>query len=585
MSLYTDYPEFWDDLREINETDPYNSIELLCDAQDNWKADIWEYFKHNKADFINFTGIAFDSNHRPKERRFILFKAQREIIIKRFEEVDKEVKPIKRVWAYEKGRQVGWSNTHLECILHSAIFWGHSSIIGSKNQDAVDKLGDPENSLLPRLRLMLEFIPPWLLHPNFRMRDCVQNIIKIGNGATITGYPTQSPGAAAGFGRSGNVRYAVYDECGFWSSSNLKLAFTAASMTAPVRILFSTPAETSSHFFSELIDGKVAEPITYAPEEKKRLEDLKVKPMAGGLFISFWTNPARTQLDLVGMTREEIDQEVEGKRGGTTSKVINYYSRQSFEDEQGKEYSFEHPFVQQMLSRQGNLLLCLDGGMGSNCQPAVLGWEIPELHRVIWLKEIVNDTDGEELAEVVKRVMAFAHKRLPSKIHRLKAYGDPAILFSGDDEPVKLIIKQKINFLDSLRDRPEDNYKVPDNLKGLFQRREKNRISVLRREIDSRSTDNLPRVIVIRGDVSASVEGSRYTTFNYEFGCPNLYSGLFEGEYKWKKKDTQIIRGELEQVHPVTDIVDAVTYYYLEERPFAVDLSKAISQSSDDFYE
>gem|GEM_PF-3671971 len=530
--------DFLREVHQTNDLDPYSALDKLQQAPEELHQDLCDYFKHHLTDWINLTCVAEDPDHHISLRRFILFERQQSDIIDWIEPLiyNPEISPSTKIW--EKSRRVGWTNTLLCALTFAAIFWEHSSLVASKDLHTADTLGDVQNSLLPRIRLLLLHQPHYLLPKGFDLRrDCPRGIIKFGpnNRATIKAVPTGTPQAAAKLGRSGRVRFAMFDEAAFWSSRNLEMAFGACALTARVRILLSSAAHTNSHFFSRLVDGAA-------------IHNLK------GDWIPFEVNPANTTEYLEQLkeqnTSELIDQEIFGKRGGHSGRIIDTHHSQSHADEKGA-YDLEHTWLRTQLEKPGYLFTCYDGGMQGGHTGAVLGYHVENQNRDIIIAEEYSRFHKEPIADVALRLEDFL-KKLKAVLplcEEEKSFGDPALMVYGDDQEIWRVTGRPVNMLDSLRSH--DDYHPPPQLSSLFKNRKTNRLNLLRRKVKRLSPDGKPELIWLT--VRASM----------------FHEALVEGGYSWRCARDGLILDQIEQNHPLVDIIEAYTYKVLETEIYA----------------
>jgi hypothetical protein len=205
--------------------------------------------------------------------------------------------------------------------------------------------------------------------------------------------------------------------------------------------------------------------------------------------------------------------------------------------------------------------VAFDAGSASKTKAAVIGFYNKTNNRDIIIKEIINeavDTDGKDLTPLASNVKRFLEMFCTDK--PIEVFGDPALAIYKDHEVIEAILERPVNLLNSFR--PRKDYKLPTDLKGSYMNRMQTRIAVLTRELDRRRGDAKPAIIVLRGQLEKALQG-----FTLDFGAPFLYSGLFEGGFQWAVKNGIVkTPHELEQNHPVVDIVDAYSYYLMETR-------------------
>ncbi len=499
-------------LKKANEQNPYALLAQLWQLTDTEQTTVYEHFKYNLADWIDLTVMAEDPDYPGNLRRFALFPAQREQLIAQIEPLTQADSPPSTVFAWEKARRVGWTNTILACLLHAAIFWNRSSLIACKNMDGVDRPGDLQNSLLPRVRLMLEYQPPFLLDEHRSKEGSIEI-----NGAILRGLPVGSVAAATKLGRGGRVRFAFFDEAGFWDSRALELAYASVSATAKVRLVVSTSPLSSQHFFARLVDGSVA-------------------PSVQGSFIPFSANPSNDQKylnELIATNDSEvIDREIFGKRGLKSQSIIKEYNSSCFFNPQGNQWSMEDALIKEHIIKPGFLFVSYDGGAGSNHIAAIVGYRSLDGSRDLLLWE--ESASGKSLvlmAEELELRLTKLALAFPA-LEEMRLYGDPALLIYGDHRELERVHGLPVNLLDSLKAGDPNAYK----------NRKMRRLRILQRKFRAQGEPNV------------------YVLGN----CELTKSGIAEGSYRWLALPGGIITQEIEQVHPVTDLIDAYSYFLLE---------------------
>ena len=248
------------------------------------------------------------------------------------------------------------------------------------------------------------------------------------------------------------------------------------------------------------------------------------------------------------------EQEYLGQFITITSNVIVKRSfKESWRDDDDKPYYIDHSFIRRQLADDGYYFISFDGGMHTTHSAAILGYHNKRYVRDILLKEFYNTNKNENLREIAQMIDDFCHEN-NIDINGIRMYGDPAIKTHGDDELIHQVLGMKPDLLQGLKDS-EDN-----EAKNAFRDRKKRRLTLLNRDIYSMASDNKPRIIILK---DANTQQAQ------TYGCPNLYNGLFNGQYRYEIKDIagrSFVTEDLEQIAPVTDIADAYTYFILAER-------------------
>lgn len=150
----------------------------------------------------------------------------------------------------EKSRDEGMTWVMCAYLLHHWLFVpGFAGAIGSRKQDLVDKLGDPD-AIFWKLRFLLEHLPRWFLPPGFERR-AHDNFLRLQNpatGATIKGE------AGDNMGRGGRSSLYFIDE---WAFVDRPEAVNAAvSQNSNVVIKGSTPNGVGNLMYTERFSGR-----------------------------------------------------------------------------------------------------------------------------------------------------------------------------------------------------------------------------------------------------------------------------------------------------------------------------------------
>ncbi len=148
----------------------------------------FEYYREHPVEFVNHWCDTYDPRNVgsdvPARLPFVLFARQADLIT--------------FLWACVRGEEAGLIEKSRDmgatwvCSAFSVwlwLFWPGAAIgWGSRKQDLVDKLGDPD-SIFEKIRMLLLGLPPFFLPDGFSRKEHVHfmRIINPENGATITG--------------------------------------------------------------------------------------------------------------------------------------------------------------------------------------------------------------------------------------------------------------------------------------------------------------------------------------------------------------------------------------------------------------
>lgn len=161
---------------------------------------IVEYCSKDVVTWINDWCWTYDPRVKPSILPLRLFPIQEEYLLWR-----QQVRENKENGLCEKSRDMGasWLNSahQMHCWLFEDNFKG---AIGSRKQDLVDRIGDPD-SIFEKLRFLLRYLPAWMRPKGFdwSKHDNFCKLTNPDNGSTITGE------AGDNIGRGG--RSSIYD--------------------------------------------------------------------------------------------------------------------------------------------------------------------------------------------------------------------------------------------------------------------------------------------------------------------------------------------------------------------------------------
>lgn len=142
----------------------------------------------------------------------------------------------------EKSRDQGW--TWISTAWSTYHWWRDKYfqvLFGSKNEDAVDSVEEPD-TILEKVRFQLRLTPLQLLPAKFNLKQHMgyMKIINPENGSVIAG---EAP--IPNFGRSGRYAAIFFDEHAAWPHSG-RPQWTAASAASKSKISASTPQGTQT---------------------------------------------------------------------------------------------------------------------------------------------------------------------------------------------------------------------------------------------------------------------------------------------------------------------------------------------------
>jgi len=246
----------------------------------------------------------------------------------------------------------------------------------------------------------------------------------------------------------------------------------------------------------------------------------------------------------------------------TSNVIVKRSFKESWRDDNDQPWSINHDWIRRQLT-EGYYFLSFDGGMHTTHSAAILGYHNRRFRRDILLKEFYNTNKNENLREIAQMVADFAYTH-HLEITSMRIYGDPAIKTYGDEVFIEQILDKKVNLLDDYRNS-DDSEK-----RALFVNRKTKRLTILNTEIFTLRSDNKPAIIVLKDSNNLDPQC---------FGCPHLWQGLFNGQYRYQLKDIggkSVLTEDIEQIPPITDICDAYTYFLLAERPRPVQESATI---------
>lgn len=216
--------------------------------------DAWDYvrsyYRDNPIDFIEDWLITYDPRALNAGRSpyipFILFPRQQQLVAWM---QDREA--TREGGLIDKSRDMGVSWVCLAFSLHHWTYFGGFKVsFGSRKEDLVDKLGDPD-SLLERFRIMVRMLPIELRPAGYveQQHARYMKILNPENGAAVTGE------AGDNIGRGGRSSIYFLDEAAFIEKAQSVEA--ALSQNTDVRFDVSTPHGNQNPFAKKRHGGRV----------------------------------------------------------------------------------------------------------------------------------------------------------------------------------------------------------------------------------------------------------------------------------------------------------------------------------------
>jgi len=206
----------------------------------------WVHYSTHPVDFINDWLVTYDPRVQPSLMPFMLFPKQADYINWLYDRYKN-----KEDGLVEKSRDMGvtWL-----CCAFAAWMWlfvrGSSVSFGSRKEDLVDKLGDPD-SIFEKIRIILDNLPVEFLPRDYnpKIHASHMKFLNPANGSNIKGE------AGDNIGRGGRSSVYFKDESAFYERPEKVEA--ALSMNSDVKIDVSTPNGNGNPFFRKRHSGKI----------------------------------------------------------------------------------------------------------------------------------------------------------------------------------------------------------------------------------------------------------------------------------------------------------------------------------------
>ncbi len=229
---------------------------------------------------------------------------QRRLIDKLMEKIDKG-----EDLRIEKSRDMGATWSVLLVFTYLWQFHNMTFLAGSRKAEEVDKLGDLD-TLLPKIRFVLENQPEWLIPVGFDMDKHAgwMNLLNPISKGSITGESNN-----ASFATGGRKNAVMFDEFSKWEYTDSQ-AWISAGQTTPCRIALSTPKFKNNRFYV-LKSQKLENFSEHWSEHPLKACDLKKNEK--GKVTSSWYEAQKERY-----TPDEIAQELDISYSGTRQSTI-----------------------------------------------------------------------------------------------------------------------------------------------------------------------------------------------------------------------------------------------------------------------
>lgn len=186
--------------------------------------------------------MTYDPRETPSLIPFDLFQRQKEYIKWLEERLEK-----KEDGVADKCRDVGFTYLSVAFACHKWLFKpGVKFTFGSRKQDLVDRLGDPD-SILQKARIVIENLPKWM-QPKYD--SGLLKIINRDNGSILSGE------AGDQCGRGGRSTCYIFDEFAFLERATTIDA--AISQNSDCKIYISTPNGVGNTFYKKRFSDNYA---------------------------------------------------------------------------------------------------------------------------------------------------------------------------------------------------------------------------------------------------------------------------------------------------------------------------------------
>lgn len=215
--------------------------------------DAWEklkpFYKANPIQWINDFCVTYDPRNKPPKPKvlpFLLFPRQEDFILCLQECVE-----LGESLLCEKSRDMGASWLCAAFSVHQWYFNNGASVgWGSRKQDLVDKIGDPD-SIFEKMRIIIDHLPAFHKPEGFEMNShaTFMKLINPATGATVTGE------AGDNIGRGGRKMMYFKDESAHYERAEKIEA--ALGDNTDVQIDISSVNGTNNVFYRRRMAGQV----------------------------------------------------------------------------------------------------------------------------------------------------------------------------------------------------------------------------------------------------------------------------------------------------------------------------------------
>lgn len=279
---------------------------LIMEAAE--RAVLMHYYSKNCISWINDWAITFDPRKKPSLMPFKMFPRQEQFVtyvLGCFNDKENGLT--------EKSRDMG--ATWLCCAISIWLWLFHPGTVigwGSNKSENIDKQGNPK-AIFPKMRQLLQYLPPWMLPAGFRMtvHATYMQIVNPANGSSIIGEGGDS------MGRGGRTSIYFKDESAHYEHPEKIEA--ALGDNTDVQIDMSSVNGSANVFYRRRMAGEVWYADKPSTPGKVRVfifdwqEDLRKTPE--------WHAARRKKAEEEGLLHV-FEQEIERNYAGSVARVI-----------------------------------------------------------------------------------------------------------------------------------------------------------------------------------------------------------------------------------------------------------------------
>lgn len=246
---------------------------MLMDIKEDFTGQLikglWAHYSRDYVAFINDWMYTYDPRIKTGVTPFLLFPRQAEYIRWLKDRVDNQEDCVT-----EKSRDMGvtWL-----CCAFAVCDWlfapGSKIGFGSRKEDLVDKLGDPD-TIFEKIRFILRYIPQEFLPTSYNEKTDAPHlkIINRENGSTIVGEGGDN------IGRGGRNKMYFKDESAFYARPQKIDA--ALSQNSPCKIDVSTPNGAGNAFYEKAHNPALPKFTFHWKDDPRKDEDWYKKQCA-----------------------------------------------------------------------------------------------------------------------------------------------------------------------------------------------------------------------------------------------------------------------------------------------------------------